>query len=123
MIVLVCGATIGQSPEQNPEQIEAGIRALLQRAEATGIKLAIEPLHPMYAGDRSAVASLRDANNGHLFAFHICEFKPDFDHPLLDRGLPSEGVNSPNSPSNSTIKAAGSMCQPHKSELLLSQRI
>lgn len=129
MIVLVCGATIGQSPEQNLEQIEAGIRSLLPRAEATGIKLAIEPLHPMYAGDRSAVASLRDANiitqridhplvgiavdtfhvwwetnleqeiqicanNGHLFAFHICEFKPDFDHPLLDRGLPGEGVNA-----------------------------
>jgi sugar phosphate isomerase/epimerase len=129
MIVLVCGATIGQSPEENLEQIEAGIRALLPRAEATGIKLAIEPLHPMYAGDRSAVASLRDANilaqrinhplvgiavdtfhvwwetnldqeiqtcanNGHLFAFHICEFKPDFDHPLLDRGLPGEGVNA-----------------------------
>ena len=129
MIVLVCGATIGQSPEQNLEQIEAGIRALLPRAEATGMKLAIEPLHPMYAGDRSAVASLRDANilaqrinhplvgitvdtfhvwwetnleheiqtcanNGHLFAFHICEFKPDFDHLLLDRGLPGEGVNA-----------------------------
>ena len=129
MIVLVCGATIGLSPEQNLEQIEAGIRAILPRAEATGIKLAIEPLHPMYAGDRSAVASLRDANilaqrinhplvgiavdtfhvwwetnlqqeiqtcadNGHLFAFHICEFKPDFDHPLLDRGLPGEGVNA-----------------------------
>jgi hypothetical protein len=27
MIVLVCGATVGQSPEQNFEQIEAGIRA------------------------------------------------------------------------------------------------
>jgi sugar phosphate isomerase/epimerase len=129
MIVLVCGATLGQSPEQNLEQIEDGIRALLPRAEAAGIKLAIEPLHPMYAGDRSAVASLRDANllaqrinhplvgiavdtfhlwwetnleqeiqtcanNGHLFAFHICEFKPDFDHPLLDRGLPGEGVNA-----------------------------
>lgn len=129
MIVLVCGATLGQSPDENLDQIEAGIRAILPRAEETGIKLAIEPLHPMYAGDRSAVASLRDANilaqrinhplvgiaidtfhvwwesnlqqeiqtcasNGHLFAFHICEFKPDFDHPLLDRGLPGEGVNA-----------------------------
>ena len=129
MIVLVCGATIGQSPDENLDQIEEGIRALLPKAEATGIKLAIEPLHPMYAGDRSAVASLRDANllaqrikhplvgvaidtfhvwweinleaeirncaeNDHLFAFHICEFKPDFEHPLLDRGLPGEGVNA-----------------------------
>lgn len=128
-IVLVCGATPGQSPDENLSQIEAGIRALLPDAEAANIRLSIEPLHPMYAGDRSAVASLRDANllaqrinhplvgiaidtfhvwwetnleteiktcaeNGHLFAFHICEFKPDFDHPLLDRGLPGEGVNA-----------------------------
>ena len=129
MIVLVCGATPGQSPEENLDQIEEGILAIIPAAEAANIKLAIEPLHPMYAGDRSAVASLRDANllaqriahplvgiavdtfhvwwetnleaeiqtcalNGHLFAFHICEFKPDFDHPLLDRGLPGEGVNA-----------------------------
>ena len=129
LIVLVCGATLGQSPEENLKQIEEGIRAIIPAAEAANVKLAIEPLHPMYAGDRSAVASLRDANllaqrikhplvgiaidtfhvwwetnleaeiqtcaqNGHLFAFHICEFKPDFDHPLLDRGLPGEGVNA-----------------------------
>lgn len=128
-IVLVCGATLGQSPEENLDQIEAGIRTLLPAAEAADIRLSIEPLHPIYAGDRSAVASLRDANllaqrinhplvgiaidtfhvwwetnleeeiracaeNGHLFAFHICEFKPDLDHPLLDRGLPGEGVNA-----------------------------
>jgi len=128
-IVLVCGATLGQSPDENLAQIEEGIRAIIPAAEAANIKLSIEPLHPMYAADRSAIASLRDANllaqrinhplvgiaidtfhvwweidleteiktcadNGHLFAFHICEFKPDFDHPLLDRGLPGEGVNA-----------------------------
>lgn len=128
-IVLVCGATLGQCPDQNLIQIDEGIRALLPAAEAANIRLSIEPLHPIYAADRSAVASLRDANllaqrinhplvgiaidtfhvwwesnleteiktcaeNGHLFAFHICEFKPDFDHPLLDRGLPGEGVNA-----------------------------
>lgn len=129
MIVLVCGASPGQSPEQNLEQIEEGIRNLIPLAADLGIRLAIEPLHPMYAADRSAVTSLRDANilaesinhplvgiaidtfhvwwetnleseikncadNNRLFAFHICEFKPDFDHPLLDRGLPGEGVNA-----------------------------
>ena len=129
MIVLVCGATLGQTPEENLDQIRDGIVALLPQAESAGIKLAIEPLHPMYAGDRSAVASMRDANElaesinhplvgvaldvfhvwwesgleaqiqrcaaaQRLFAFHVCEFKPDFDHVLLDRGLPGEGVNA-----------------------------
>ncbi|TAE74233.1 MAG: sugar phosphate isomerase/epimerase [Verrucomicrobia bacterium] len=129
MIVLVCGATIGQTPEENLDQIRDGIAALLPQAEGAGIRLAIEPLHPMYAGDRSAVASMRDANElaeslnhplvgvaldvfhvwwesgleaqiqrcaaaDRLFAFHVCEFKPDFDHVLLDRGLPGEGVDA-----------------------------
>ncbi len=129
MIVLVCGATPGQTPEENLDQIRDGIAALLPQAESAGIKLAIEPLHPMYAGDRSAVASMKDANElaasldhplvgvavdvfhvwwesgleariqecaaaQRLFAFHVCEFKPDFDHVLLDRGLPGEGVNA-----------------------------
>jgi sugar phosphate isomerase/epimerase len=123
MIVLVCGATLSQSPDEILAQIEEGIRSILPAAEAANIRLAIEPLHPIYAADRSAVTSIRDANilaqsinhplvgiavdtfhvwwelnlateiqtcakNNHLFAFHICEFKSDFDHPLLDRGLP-----------------------------------
>ncbi|MDX1679109.1 MAG: sugar phosphate isomerase/epimerase family protein [Akkermansiaceae bacterium] len=129
MVVLVCGATLGQSPEENLEQIRDGIAAILPQAQAAGIKLAIEPLHPMYAGDRSGVASMRDANElaetldhplvgvaldvfhvwwesgleaqirrcaeaQRLFAFHVCEFKPDFEDVLLDRGLPGEGVNA-----------------------------
>ncbi|WP_035604046.1 sugar phosphate isomerase/epimerase family protein [Haloferula sp. BvORR071] len=141
MIVLVCGATIGQTPEENLDQIREGIAALLPQAESSGIRLAIEPLHPMYAGDRSAVASMKDANDlaeslnhplvgvaldvfhvwwetgleaqiqrcaaaGRLFAFHVCEFKPDFDHVLLDRGLPGEGVNA-SARIAKMVKAAG----------------
>ena len=129
MIVLVCGATPGQIPSDNFLQIEQGIEEILPYAEAAGIKLAVEPLHPMYAGDRSAVCSLRNANDmverfrhpllgiavdvfhvwweldlqeqidrcadeGHLFAFHVCDFKPDMEHVLLDRGLPGEGVSN-----------------------------
>jgi sugar phosphate isomerase/epimerase len=129
MVVLVCGATVGQSPRENLAQIENGIRSILPVAENCGIRLAIEPLHPMYAGDRCAVASMADANDlceaiahpllgvaadvyhiwwdsrleqqlercasaGRLFAFHVCDFKPDFDHPLLDRELPGEGIGA-----------------------------
>ncbi len=62
IIVLVCGADGRQSLEQSREQIKEGIVKILPQAEATGVKLAIEPLHPMYAGDRSAVNSLAQAN-------------------------------------------------------------
>lgn len=129
MMVMVCGATPGQSPAENLDQIREGLAAMLPAAEAAGIRLAIEPLHPMYAGDRCAVASMADANDlcdalfhpllgvavdvyhvwwdsrleqelarcasaGRLFAFHVCDFKADLEHPLLDRELPGQGIGA-----------------------------
>jgi len=62
MVVLVCGALPGQSMVKNREQIREGIEAILPHAEASGVKLAIEPLHPMYADDRSAINTMASAN-------------------------------------------------------------
>lgn len=62
MVVLVCGAKPDQSLEESRKQIREGIEAVLPHAEASGVKLAIEPLHPMYADDRSAINTLRSAN-------------------------------------------------------------
>lgn len=63
LIVLVCGATPGQSLVESRKQIADGIAALLPDCQAAGVKLGIEPLHPMYAGDRSAVNTLGQAND------------------------------------------------------------
>jgi sugar phosphate isomerase/epimerase len=63
MIVLVCGSDPGQSLQTSREQIKAGIEAILPLAEKLGIKLAIEPLHPMYADTRSAITTLKQAND------------------------------------------------------------
>lgn len=63
LIVLVCGADGGQSLEKSREQIAEGIVRLLPAARSAGIKLAIEPLHPMYAGDRSAINTMKQAND------------------------------------------------------------
>lgn len=63
LIVLVCGAVPGQSLAESRRQIVDGIAALLPECHAAGVKLAIEPLHPMYAGDRSAVNTLAQAND------------------------------------------------------------
>jgi len=62
-VVLVCGAVPGQPLTESRKQIQDGIAACLEHAEATGVKLAIEPLHPMYADDRSAVNTLAQAND------------------------------------------------------------
>lgn len=63
MLVLVCGAEPKISLEDSRKQIEEGIYEILSLAEETGIKLAIEPLHPMYADTRSAINSLKQAND------------------------------------------------------------
>ena len=63
MVVLVCGAEPKISLEQSRDQIKAGIEALLPYCEANNVKLAIEPLHPMYADTRSAINTLEQAND------------------------------------------------------------
>ena len=73
LVVLVCGADPGQSLVESRKQIIDGIAANLPLAESLGIKLAIEPLHPMYANDRSAINTLASAND-------ICD---ELNHPLV----------------------------------------
>ena len=125
-VVLVCGAAPGQPLTESRKQIRDGIAAVLPHAEAAGVKLAIEPLHPMYADNRSAINTLSQANdmaealnspyvgvavdvyhlwwdpaleaeiarcgkNGHLLAFHICDWKTPTVDLLNDRGLMGEG--------------------------------
>ena len=63
MVVLVCGAHPQVSLSQGRDQIVAGIDAVLPLAEELNIRLAIEPLHPMYADSRSAVNTMRSAND------------------------------------------------------------
>jgi len=63
LIVLVCGALAGQPLTESRRQIAEGIAAVLPHARAAGVKLAIEPLHPMYADTRSAVNTLKQAND------------------------------------------------------------
>jgi sugar phosphate isomerase/epimerase len=63
LVVLVCGAVPGMPLPEGRKQIVDGIAAVLDHAEAAGVKLSIEPLHPMYADDRSAVNTLKQAND------------------------------------------------------------
>ena len=63
LLVLVCGADPSQSLEESRKHIRDGIAAILPEASAAGVKLAIEPLHPMYADTRSAINTLWEAND------------------------------------------------------------
>ena len=51
---------VGTSPKLNEarKHVAEGIQALLPTAKLLGIKLAIEPLHPVYAADRSCINTI-----------------------------------------------------------------
>lgn len=63
MLVLVCGADPNLSLSDSRKQIRDGIAELIPIARAASVKLAIEPLHPMYADNRSAINTLAQAND------------------------------------------------------------
>jgi len=62
-VVLVCGAVPGQALTESRKQITDGIASVLDHATGVNVKLSIEPLHPMYADTRSAVNTLKQAND------------------------------------------------------------
>ncbi len=61
LVVLVCGADPRQDLADSREQIHDALVTLAPYAAERGVKLGIEPLHPMYADTRSAINTLRDA--------------------------------------------------------------
>lgn len=62
LLVLVCGSHPEQSLQESRDQIRASIETLLPYATSNGVKLGIEPLHPVYADTRSAIVNLAQAN-------------------------------------------------------------
>lgn len=62
-VVLVCGASPEVRLPDAWQQVTDGIAACRDHAAATGVKLAIEPLHPMYADCRSAINTVGQAND------------------------------------------------------------
>ncbi len=72
-VVLVVGAVPGMPLAEARKQVADGIAACLPHAEAVGVRLSIEPLHPMYAADKSCVNRMAEARA-------ICE---QLNHPML----------------------------------------
>lgn len=61
MVVLVVGAVVGMPLAEARKQVTEGISQCLDHAQANQVKLAIEPLHPMYAADRSCINRMKEA--------------------------------------------------------------
>lgn len=91
LVVLVCGAVPGIPLPEARQHILDGISAVLPHAEAAGVKLAIEPLHPMYADCRSAINTLEQANNMAMaLGYHMVGVTVDVYHTWWDPNLKAE---------------------------------
>ena len=62
-LVLVVGGLPGSSKDLPGarQMVTDGIAAMLPHAQASGVRIAIEPLHPMYAADRACVNTIDQA--------------------------------------------------------------
>lgn len=63
LLVLVCGPAPNRDLCGAREMVVDGIAAVESYAKECGVRLGIEPLHPMYAADRSVVVTLAQAND------------------------------------------------------------
>jgi sugar phosphate isomerase/epimerase len=62
VLVLVCGPAVDRDITAARAYVEEAIGQLLPYAAQRGVKLGIEPLHPMYAAERSVIVTLAEAN-------------------------------------------------------------
>jgi sugar phosphate isomerase/epimerase len=63
VLVIVSGPANGQTLEDARETVLDGLLEVLPDAERAGVTLGIEPLHPMYAAERSVIVTLKQAND------------------------------------------------------------
>ncbi len=63
LVVLVCGAEPGLSLQTSRQHILDGIQKVLPHTQSAQVCLGVEPLHPMYADNRSAINTMEQANN------------------------------------------------------------
>jgi sugar phosphate isomerase/epimerase len=61
-LVLVCGPPPDRDLAAARRMVEDAIAALVPYARERKVRMAIEPLHPMYAAERSCITSLEEAN-------------------------------------------------------------
>lgn len=61
VLVLVCGGMAGVTLPAARDMVAEGIAALAPYAQDQGVRLALEPLHPMFAADRSVIVTLAQA--------------------------------------------------------------
>jgi sugar phosphate isomerase/epimerase len=62
LLAIVCGPVVGKDVLGSLSMVRDGLERIIDHADSAGVRLGIEPLHPMLAADRSVVTSLAAAN-------------------------------------------------------------
>ncbi len=63
VLVLVCGGIANNDLQSSRQMTADGIAEIADYAKSANIKLGIEPLHPLFAADRSVIVTLKEAND------------------------------------------------------------
>jgi sugar phosphate isomerase/epimerase len=122
VLVLVCGPAPDRDIDSARKMVEDGIASVKDYAVSCGVKLGIEPLHPMFAADRSVIVSFAQANGmaerlgvgvvidvyhvwwdpdvyaqierakGRILGFHLNDWIVPVPDPLKGRGMMGDGV-------------------------------
>ncbi len=91
MIVLVVGAVPGMALAEGRKQVNDALASLMDHAAAANVKLAIEPLHPMYAADKSCINRMAEARAAcEQVAHPMLGIAVDVYHTWWDPDLQSE---------------------------------
>jgi sugar phosphate isomerase/epimerase len=97
LLVLVCGGVSCAGLSASREMVAAGIAELVPYATERSVKLGIEPLHPMFAADRSVVTTLAEAQDlATQFPTGIVGVVVDTYHVWWDAALEREVVRAGN---------------------------
>ncbi|HET9374866.1 MAG TPA: sugar phosphate isomerase/epimerase family protein [Chthoniobacterales bacterium] len=91
LVVLVCGGIAAAGLSASREMVEEGIANLVPYAAERGVRLGIEPLHPMFAADRSVIVTLAQANElAAHFSANVVGIVVDVYHVWWDPALKRE---------------------------------
>lgn len=79
---------LGKSQKRSAERVTHHT----ERAAERNVRLALEPLNPMFDGSRTVLITVREAQS-RVLNYCFCDWLEDTRHMLLDRGLMGDGVD------------------------------
>jgi sugar phosphate isomerase/epimerase len=90
VLVLVCGPAPDRDLVGARARIGEAVAELSEHAQACGVRLGVEPLHPMYCGDRSVIVTLAQAASLARTAGHEAGVVVDTYHVWWDPDLAAQ---------------------------------